>query len=159
MSAFTTMLGASRMWVFILLISGVLILSRRGISQREGKLKKLYENFLPIILALPFVSLFGIISETLDNDPFITILAVLILVCLSLLFESLILKNSAKEYLPYLISSVIVGSLMEVSGYMKDYWDYPDIATLIMVILVGYITFFYIARKIDKSIRIAVEGI
>jgi len=66
--------------------------------------------------------------------------------------------TAIKSYLPFLLSSMLVGGLMEPPGYLRGTWDYPGMEIMFMIVFVGYFTFFYVAKKIESAIAISVEG-
>jgi len=112
---------------------------------------------MPLILALPFTSLAGILLELFFGDPNITISAALVFLIFSLIFEGLLKgKESLKALFPFFISCIIVGAFMEISGIQKGHWSYPGFGSLVGVILFGYMLFFYFAIKFGNAIRIMV---
>lgn len=140
------------LWCAVLLIS--LILAFVGMKVRKrGRSGAVVWNFMPLFLALPFAALCGIALELISKDPSIMILVVPVFAAFSLLFEALLNgRERLKTFLPFFISSVIVGALMEISGLQKGYWDYPGMVSIANVILFGYVLFFYFAVKIVDTL-------
>jgi len=140
------------LWCAVLLIS--LILAFVGMKVRKrGRFGAAVWNFMSLFLALPFVSLCGIVLELISKDPNIMILVVPVFMAFSLLFEALLNgKERLKAFLPFFMSSIIVGALMEISGLQKGYWSYPDLVSIANVILFGYVLFFYFAVKIGDTL-------
>ncbi len=109
---------------------------------------------MPLILALPLTSIAGISLSTISGDPNITIFAVPLFFISSLFFEAhLNGVESLKALLPFFLSCVIVGAIMEISGIYKGHWEYPGISALLNVISFGYMLFFYFAIKTTEAIK------
>lgn len=140
------------LWCAVLLISMILAFVGMKVRKR-GRFGAAVWNFMSLFLALPFVSLCGIVLELISKDPNIMILVVPVFMAFSLLFEALLNgKERLKAFLPFFMSSIIVGALMEISGLQKGYWSYPDLVSIANVILFGYVLFFYFAVKIGDTL-------
>jgi hypothetical protein len=157
-------------WYICILISVIFVViykivaiktkSKNEKSQKNGKARKVLFVFLPLALALPIASLCGIIFEMFFRSFVLMISVVFVLVVSSVIFEGVLSKNFMviKLYLPFLLSSMLVGGLMEPTGYLRGTWGYPGMGIMFMIIFVGYFTFFYVAKKIESAIAISVEG-
>ena len=151
-------------WCICILISVIFVVIYKIVAiktkSKNGKAGKVLFIFLPLALALPIASICGIIFETFFRSFILMISVVFILIVSSVIFEGVLSKNFmvVKSYLPFLLSSMLVGGLMEPTGYLRDTWDYPGMGIMFMIIFVGYFTFFYVAKKIESAIAISVEG-
>jgi hypothetical protein len=144
------------LWFLILLLSLALAYIERRLGRR-GRIGRALWSFMPLILALPLTSIAGISLSTISGDPNITIFAVPLFFISSLFFEAhLNGVESLKAQLPFFLSCVIVGAIMEISGIQKGHWNYSGFGSLAGVILFGYVLFFYFAIKFGSAIRILV---
>lgn len=147
-------------WYMCIVISIIFIAIYKASARKSktGKGQKILSIFLPLFLALPIASICGIIFETFFRSFILMISVVFILIVSSVIFEGVLSKNFGiiKSYLPFLVSSMLVGGLMEPTGYLRDTWDYPGMGIMFVIIFVGYFTFFYVAKKIGDAVRIGV---
>ena len=141
------------LWFLILLLSLALAYIERRLGRR-GRIGRALWSFMPLILALPFTSIAGIVLSTISNNPNITIFAVPLFFISSLFFEAYLNGvDNLKALLPFFLSCVIVGALMEISGIYKGHWEYPGMSALLSVIFFGYMLFFYFAIKFGNAIK------
>ncbi|MDY6986185.1 MAG: hypothetical protein SVE93_07305 [Candidatus Thermoplasmatota archaeon] len=144
------------LWSIVLLLS--LIFAYIGTRlEKQSRAGRALWALMPLIMALPFTSLAGILLELFFGDPNITIFTALIFLMFSLIFEARIEgRKSLRVLLPFFISCIIVGAFMEISGIQKGHWGYPGFGSLAGVILFGYVLFFYFAIKFGSAIRMLV---
>ncbi len=144
------------LWSIVLLLSLMFAYIGTRLGKRNRFGRALW-SLMPLIMALPFTSLAGILLDLFFGDPNIIIFAALIFLIFSLMFETRMEGGkSFKVLLPFFISCIIVGAFMEISGIQKGYWDYPGFGSLAGVILFGYVLFFYFAIKLGSAIRMLV---
>jgi hypothetical protein len=144
-------------WCIVFLISLLLIYAERRIG-KKGRIGRMLCNFMPVVMALPLTALMGLFLDTMSGDPNVTIFAVPVFMALSLIFEARMNgRESLRELLPFFLSCIIMGALMEISGVQKGHWNYSGFVSLANVILFGYVLFFYFALKVGSAIRLLVE--
>ena len=144
-------------WCIVFLISLLLIYTERRIG-KKGRIGRVLWNFMPVVMALPLTALVGLFLDTMSGNPNVTIFAVPVFMALSLIFEARINgRKSLRALLPFFLSCIIMGALMEISGVQKGHWNYSGFVSLTNVILFGYVLFFYVALKVGSAIRLLVE--
>jgi hypothetical protein len=145
------------LWCVVFLISLLLIYAERRIGKR-GRIGRALRSFMPLVMAISLTALVGLVLDTMSGNPNVTIFAVPVFMTLSLIFEVRINgRESLSELLPFFLSCIIMGALMEISGVQKGHWSYSGLVSLANVILFGYVLFFYFALKVGSAIRLLVE--
>jgi len=128
-------------------------------DREKGSLGRALWSFMPLVIALSLTALVGLFLDTMSGNPNVTIFAVPVFMALSLIFEVRINgRENLRELLPFFLSCIIMGALMEISGVQKGYWSYSGIVSLANVILFGYVLFFYFAIKMSCAIKTLVKN-